>query len=91
MSKPVKINYTSVAEKELSKLEKETARRILNKVHENASRSNILDRAKPLTGRFSGAYRYRVGDYRVVFVLGADGDMIVLTVLTVKHRKDVYR
>lgn len=91
MLKPVKINYTSVAEKELRKLAKEAARRIMNKVLENTRQPDILARAKPLTGRFAGAYRYRVGDYRVVFVLEGSGNMIVLTVLTIKHRKDVYR
>ncbi len=91
MSKPVKINYTNVAEKELRKLTKETARRILNKVLENTLQPDILVRAKPLVGRLAAMYRYRVGDYRVVFVLDDAGNVIMLTVLTIKHRKDVYR
>lgn len=91
MSKPVRINYTSVAEKELRKLSRETAQRILQKVLENTRQPDILARAKPLVGRFAGMYRYRVGDYRVVFVLDDVGNMIVLTILTIKHRKDVYR
>lgn len=36
---------------------------------------------------WSGALRLRVGDYRVIFT--ADG--IVLQVLKVAHRRDVYR
>lgn len=91
MQKPVKIVYSHVAEKELGKLPKKIASRVLSKVFENASQKDMLTRAKALTGRFSGAYRYRVGDYRVVFVLDDEGNILVLTVLTIKHRKDIYR
>jgi mRNA interferase RelE/StbE len=34
-----------------------------------------------------GAYRFRIGDYRVVFDL--EGDEIVI--LRVGHRRDIYR
>ena len=91
MQKPVKIVYSHLAEKELGKLPKQIAIRILSKVLDNASQQNVLARAKVLTGRFAGAYRYRVGDYRVVFVLDDKRNIVVLTVLTIKHRKDIYK
>lgn len=91
MQKPVKIVYSHVAEKELGKLPKQIASRILSKVFDNANQKNVLARAKALTGRFSGAYRYRVGDYRVVFILDDEENIVVFTVLTIKHRKDIYR
>jgi mRNA interferase RelE/StbE len=43
---------------------------------------------KPLAGKFSGSYRYRVGDYRVVYAV--DDNAMKITVLTIAHRKDVY-
>ncbi len=91
MKKPIKIVYSRVAEKEINKLPKNIARRILNKVLDNSQQQDVLYRAKALQGRLSGKYRYRVGDYRVVFVLDEYGNIVVLTVLTVTHRKDVYR
>lgn len=91
MQKPVKIIYSRVAEKEISKLPKNIARRILNKVFDNAQQQDVLSRAKALQGSLSGKYRYRVGDYRIVFVLDEYGNIVVPTVLTVTHRKDVYR
>ncbi|MBP6881235.1 MAG: hypothetical protein KBC35_01275 [Candidatus Pacebacteria bacterium] len=36
-------------------------------------------------------YRYRIGDYRAIFSVAADGTITLLTILSVKHRKDVYR
>lgn len=91
MKKPVEVSYTHIAEKELTKLPKQLARRIVFKVIENASQPDALARAKALTGRFAGAYRYRIGDYRAVFVLDDEGNIVVLTVLTIKHRKDIYK
>lgn len=91
MLKPVKIIYSHVAEKELRKLPKQIAGRILSKILDNTRQQDVLARAKALTGRFAGAYRYRIGDYRVVFILDDEGNIVVLTVLTIKHRKDIYK
>jgi mRNA interferase RelE/StbE len=35
------------------------------------------------------AYRIRVGDYRIIYEI--DDDKIIVTVITVGHRKEVYR
>jgi mRNA interferase RelE/StbE len=35
------------------------------------------------------AYRVRVGDYRVIYEI--DDDIILVTVVSVGHRKDVYK
>ena len=43
---------------------------------------------KPLKGKFSGAYRYRVGQLRVVYTIN-DPAMTVF-VITIADRKDVY-
>lgn len=91
MQKPVEIVYSHVAEKELGKLPKQIAKRIVSKILDNASQQNVLARAKALTGKFDGSYRYRVGDYRVIFMLDDNGSIVVLTVLNIKHRKEIYK
>lgn len=48
---------------------------------------NPLKHAEPLKQSELGSYRFRVGDYRVVFDL--EGDQIV--VLRVGHRKEIYK
>ncbi|XHX78935.1 MAG: type II toxin-antitoxin system RelE/ParE family toxin [Stenomitos frigidus ULC029] len=43
---------------------------------------------KALKGRLSGYYRYRLGDYRLVYLL--DDETRRVLVMTIAHRKDVY-
>ena len=48
--------------------------------------SDLLLHAEPLKQSELGSYRFRIGDYRVVFDI--EGDEIV--VLRVGHRRDIY-
>lgn len=43
---------------------------------------------KPLKGKYKGLYRYRFGNYRVIYSVATD-EMLV-TVIRVGHRKEVY-
>ncbi len=43
---------------------------------------------KALKGRLAGLYRYRIGDYRVVYVV--DDKDVTVAVVTIAHRRDVY-
>jgi len=44
------------------------------------------------TGFETDTYRFRVGDYRVVFRLDPQNQqLVVLVVLRVRHRKEVYK
>ncbi len=43
---------------------------------------------KPLRYSFKGHRRIRVGDYRIIFRV--DNDKKLVTVVLIKHRKDVY-
>ena len=44
---------------------------------------------KPLKGVLKGFYRYRWGDYRIIFTIDkAEGR---ISVLRIGHRKDIYR
>jgi len=43
---------------------------------------------KPLKGTFAGYYRYRVGDYRVVYYIKDQERQVVVTVIA--HRREVY-
>ncbi len=44
---------------------------------------------KILTGKFMNLYRYRIGDYRVIYEINKTQK--VVHILSIKHRKDVYR
>jgi mRNA interferase RelE/StbE len=85
-----RIELSSAAEKTLSRLDTQTARRITRFLRERVAEvEDPRSSGKPLTGPLSGRWRYRVGDYRIVCQI-EDGRLIVL-VLTIGHRSDIYR
>jgi mRNA interferase RelE/StbE len=84
------IEYAETAEKQLSKLDKVAARRIVDFIDERVALSdNPRALGKALKGSRGDLWRYRVGDYRVL----CDIDDAVLTVLVLQigNRKEVYR
>ena len=46
-------------------------------------------RGKALTANLSGLWRYRVGDHRVICLI--EDDRLVVLVVGLSHRSDVYR
>ena len=85
------IDYTETARKQLRKLDKPTARRILDFMDERvAGQENHRRTGKALTGPSLGAYwRYRIGDYRIICDI-QDGALRVL-VIEIGNRRDIYR
>jgi mRNA interferase RelE/StbE len=43
---------------------------------------------KSLKGQLAGRYRYRVGDYRVIYRINDETTEVII--LLIKHRRDVY-
>ncbi|MBI2638308.1 type II toxin-antitoxin system RelE/ParE family toxin [Candidatus Peregrinibacteria bacterium] len=82
--------YTASARHDLRNLEKVQARRIVKKISFWTVQANPLKFAKRLTNPAMGEYRFRVGDYRVLFDVDHSGNIFVLMILRIKHRKDVY-
>ncbi|MEP6843548.1 MAG: type II toxin-antitoxin system RelE/ParE family toxin [Pseudolysinimonas sp.] len=79
--------YDPKALKELSKLDKPTARRIVSAIERLGGEPHPAG-VRALVG-FPGLFRTRVGDYRIVYTV-KDSELIVL-VLRVAHRSVVYR
>jgi len=71
--------------KNLAKLDKTEAKKILNKISE-LEKYPYLPNIKKLTN-FEPPYRLRVGNYRVLF----DIEDTTITIYKVKHRKEVYK
>jgi len=88
MSSSFEVRWHEKAVKDLKTLDKETCRRIIDKVKNYLSKKPIK-LSKSLKGRFQGLYRYCIGDYRVIFVL--DYEKRKLRVLAVNHRKNIYK
>lgn len=85
------IDYTESARKQLRKLDKHTARRIVDFMDERiAGQEDPRSTGKALTGPMLGAYwRYRVGDCRISCNI-QDGALRIL-VIELGNRKEVYR
>jgi len=77
--------YTKSALKDVRKLDIVAKRKIKKKIETYAQ--NPLGYAKKLTNSLLGDYRWRIGNYRMVFIL--DGQKIII--LRVSHRREIYR
>lgn len=83
----MKVKLTKPAEKQLSKLEQKTRKRIIEALDELKSSSPNVD-LKKLKG-LENTWRLRVGSWRVI--LKVDQEQEIIYVLHVKHRREAYR
>ncbi len=85
-----KIEFERAALKELEKLDKPVARRILKFLHQRVGK---LDDPRKIGARLQGTlsefWKYRVGDYRLICSL--ENDRLVVLVLRIGHRREVYK
>ncbi len=77
--------FSDRAAKEFKKLDKDVQQRIINKLKKYAESENLSE-AKRLTDPALGTWRYRMGDWRVIFDLKGKE----LQVLKVAKRSEVY-
>ena len=70
-----KITFKKSVARDLKKIEKDQADRILRKIEENLPEK--AETFPVLTGRFSGMRKFRVGDYRVIYTLIGDAALIL--------------
>ena len=82
--------YTDHARQDLRILEVKTARRIIKKIFFFSQQPDALAFAKKLTNPLLGQYRFRIGDYRALFDVDRKGNIQILIILKIKHRKDIY-
>ena len=63
----MKIFYTHKAGKQLKTFPRAIQKRIIKKMRFYADQNNPLEFAEHLTDRREGEFRFRIGDYRVIF------------------------
>lgn len=73
--------------RDLKKLTKDIQIRIIKKLDYFASSEDPLVFADHLINYELGSYRFRVGDYRIIFDVVDE----VLIILTLGHRREIYR
>lgn len=81
-----KVIIPKYALKELSKINKENQQVIFDKIKD--LQNGIFTNDKSLKGKHQGKFRKRAGNYRVIYL--KENDVLLITVIRVAHRKEVY-
>lgn len=85
-----KVIYTKLSVQDLKRLDVGFRNRIVKKIYFYSCQKNPLHFAKKLESPKIGTYRFRIGDYRIIFDVDKKGRMLILMILRIKHRKDIY-
>lgn len=83
------VETTPRFDREFRKLDRYTQRMIKAWIDKNLV--NCEDprvHGKALTANRSGQWRYRIGDYRLICLIG--DDKLIITALNIGHRRDIY-
>lgn len=83
-----RIKLSSDAEKVYAKCDKVLAKKLARCFKNLEENPRFHSNIKPLKGSYSGYYRYRVGDYRVVYSI--EDKLVVVNVILIAHRSKVY-
>ena len=77
--------FTKSAINDINKLDRVAQKRLANKFKQ--FRENPLFYAKKLTSPIIGQYRWRIGNYRIIFDLHGKE----IAILRIVHRREIYK
>jgi len=82
------LRILDAAEDDLTRLDRTVALRIISRIQWLAEH---FDEIKPelLTGTLSGFFKLRAGDYRIIYKVRKDENLIVIH--RIGHRREVYK
>jgi mRNA interferase RelE/StbE len=84
-----RVSLTPEAQADILKLAPEIQTRILDKLEWMGQNAELLRHQSLQGAEWSGCFRYRVGDYRVIYQMDRSAERLVI--LKVGHRREVYR
>ena len=79
-----KVLYKSSVERDLRKISREDVTRVLVQIGSELAENPRV--GEPLHGEFEGLFKFRVGDYRVIYAISGE-DVVVLRI---RHRAKAY-
>ena len=82
------IEFDPQAAREFTKLDKAVQKQIQKYLNRKHLRINPRSFGKALRYDLYGLWRYRVGSYRIIVEI--QDDRLIILVLTVEHRKQIY-
>lgn len=82
------IRYMPTAAQDMENLDLSVAKRLYKRIEWLAANFDSLT-PESLEGDWKGKFKFRVGDYRVVYTVNRDEGYLMVHM--VRHRRDVYR
>ena len=82
-----RVVYSDQIEKDLKRVDKAVIKKILDRIEKYLAQ-DPTKLGKALKGNFQGYWRYRWGDYRVIYKISEKEILIVI--LRLSHRKSSY-
>lgn len=83
------IEFLPSAKKELSGVDSVIQKQLKEKIILLATDpAQLKNNIKPLKGEFSGKFRLRVRDYRVIFRI--EEEKVLIMIIRIGHRKEIY-
>ncbi|ANU28268.1 type II toxin-antitoxin system RelE family toxin [Planococcus versutus] len=83
------VRFSEVALKKLKKMDRYQASLLVGWIEKNLNNcDDPRTQGKALVANHKGKWRYRVGDYRILALI--EDEKIVITIIDVGHRKDIY-
>lgn len=83
------VEFTDEAEKDLARIDKNTAQRILNKLRWLAENFDMIKPERLKGELWKDKFKLRVGDYRVIY--SVDLEKKIITVHLIGHRSEIYK
>jgi mRNA interferase RelE/StbE len=84
-----KIAETKEFQKNIKKLDSKIYIKIKNIVYPQLKKNPFFGtNIKKLKGEYEGVYRYRIGNYRLFYII--DHDKVIAVVTTISHRQKAY-
>lgn len=84
----MKLVFNEKSLKQLRKITQQDQQRIIGKLEYYASFDNPLSFSKTMVRSNLGEFRFRIGDYRVIFEINESN---TIRVLKIGHRRDIYK
>jgi mRNA interferase RelE/StbE len=82
------VRILSAAARELSRLDRPTRQRVIERIHRLADNLENI-RHEVLSGKFSGLYKLRVGEHRVVYEISHTEQILMIHLIG--HRREIYK
>jgi len=83
-----RVSLTDEAQRVYASVDRPIAKKLARCFVQLGTEPRRHNNVKQLTGRLQGFFRYRVGDYRVIYAI--DDAKRAVTVITIAHRRESY-